>query len=193
MKSRLYWRSATRSLARGGQRMALSIVCVAVGVLAVVALQLVSAMVTTGLTGDVRALNGGDLVARSTPGAPFTSSQLTAVEHLKTVGDITAVTAVYRDFLVQIVGRQTVTHVEVRAVDPAHFPPREGSGLVLSPRESEVLRLLADGWSNAAIAERLIISEYTVKNHVSNILGKLHLADRTQAAIYAWRTGFVDR
>jgi ABC-type antimicrobial peptide transport system permease subunit len=44
------------------------------------------------------------------------------VEHLKAMGDITAVTAVYRDFLVQIVGRQTVTHVEVRAVDPAHFP-----------------------------------------------------------------------
>jgi hypothetical protein len=59
MKSRLYWRSATRSLARGGQRTTLSIVCVAVGVLAVVALQLVSAMVTTGLTGDVRACRVG--------------------------------------------------------------------------------------------------------------------------------------
>jgi two-component system, NarL family, response regulator LiaR len=83
--------------------------------------------------------------------------------------------------------------VAARLVQQVRNPPREGSGLVLSPRESKVLRLLADGWSNAAIAERLIISEYTVKNHVSNILGKLHLADRTQAAIYAWRTGFVDR
>jgi two-component system, NarL family, response regulator LiaR len=62
---------------------------------------------------------------------------------------------------------------------------------LLSDREREVLRLIADGCSNADIAERLVISEYTVKNHVSNILGKLHLADRTQAAVYAWRSGLV--
>lgn len=61
----------------------------------------------------------------------------------------------------------------------------------LSEREHEVLQLLADGCSNATIAERLIISEYTVKNHVSNILSKLHLADRTQAAVYAWRAGLI--
>jgi two-component system, NarL family, response regulator LiaR len=63
----------------------------------------------------------------------------------------------------------------------------------LSEREMEVLRLIADGLSNSAIAERLIIGEKTVKSHVSNILGKLHLADRTQAAVYAWREGVVRR
>lgn len=61
----------------------------------------------------------------------------------------------------------------------------------LSERELEVLRLIADGMSNADIAEQLIISEKTVKSHVSNILSKLHLADRTQAAVYAWREGVV--
>jgi len=61
----------------------------------------------------------------------------------------------------------------------------------LTDREMEVLRLIADGLSNARIAERLVISEKTVKGHVSNILGKLHLADRTQAAVYAWREGIV--
>jgi NarL family two-component system response regulator LiaR len=61
----------------------------------------------------------------------------------------------------------------------------------LSERELEVLRLIADGLSNAAIAEKLVISEKTVKSHVSNILSKLHLADRTQAAVYAWRQGIV--
>ncbi|HEX6479778.1 MAG TPA: response regulator transcription factor [Ktedonobacteraceae bacterium] len=83
--------------------------------------------------------------------------------------------------------------VAARLVQQVRNPAHEGSALVLSPREGEVLRLLADGCSNAAIAERLVISEYTVKNHVSNILSKLHLADRTQAAIYAWRTGLIER
>ncbi len=63
----------------------------------------------------------------------------------------------------------------------------------LSDREMEVLRLIADGLSNAEIAELLVISEKTVKGHVSNILGKLHVADRTQAAVYAWREGIVRR
>jgi NarL family two-component system response regulator LiaR len=63
----------------------------------------------------------------------------------------------------------------------------------LSDRELEVLRLIADGLSNHDIAERLVISEKTVKSHVSNILSKLHLADRTQAAVFAWREGVVRR
>lgn len=63
----------------------------------------------------------------------------------------------------------------------------------LSQRELEVLRLIADGMSNADIAGQLVISEKTVKSHVSNILSKLHLADRTQAAVYAWREGVVRR
>jgi NarL family two-component system response regulator LiaR len=63
----------------------------------------------------------------------------------------------------------------------------------LSEREIEVLRLIAEGCSNTEIAGRLVISEHTVKRHVSNILSKLHLADRTQAAVYAWREGMVDK
>ena len=63
----------------------------------------------------------------------------------------------------------------------------------LSDRELEVLRLIADGMNNADIAEQLVISEKTVKSHVSNILSKLHLGDRTQAAVYAWREGVVRR
>lgn len=63
----------------------------------------------------------------------------------------------------------------------------------LSEREHEVLRLLAAGEQNAAIAERLVISIKTVRTHVSNILSKLHLVDRTQAAVFAWRSGLVQR
>ncbi len=63
----------------------------------------------------------------------------------------------------------------------------------LSDRELEVLRLIADGSSNAEIAAKLFISEKTVKGHVSNILSKLHMMDRTQAAVYAWQQGLVAR
>ena len=61
----------------------------------------------------------------------------------------------------------------------------------LSSREMEVLLLIAEGQNNSQIAESLVISEKTVKSHVSNILSKLHLGDRTQAAVYAWREGIV--
>ena len=61
----------------------------------------------------------------------------------------------------------------------------------LSERELEVLKLIADGMSNAEMAAKLVLSEKTIKGHVSNILSKLHLVDRTQAAVYAWREGVV--
>jgi NarL family two-component system response regulator LiaR len=61
----------------------------------------------------------------------------------------------------------------------------------LSEREMEVLRLLAQGKSNREIAEQLVITELTVRTHVSNILGKLHLVNRTQAALYALKEGLA--
>ncbi|MBN1430745.1 MAG: response regulator transcription factor [Anaerolineae bacterium] len=63
----------------------------------------------------------------------------------------------------------------------------------LTDREMEVLQLIANGLSNTDIAGQLVLSENTIKGHVSNILSKLHLADRTQAAVYAWRQGVVRR
>ncbi|MEP6485232.1 MAG: response regulator transcription factor [Rudaea sp.] len=59
----------------------------------------------------------------------------------------------------------------------------------LSQREREVLQLMADGMSNSAIAAQLGIGEKTVKTHVSNVLAKLGVSDRTQAAVYAWKSG----
>lgn len=62
----------------------------------------------------------------------------------------------------------------------------------LTGREAEVLRLIARGLSNRDIAAELVLSEKTVKTHVSNILAKLHLVDRTQAALYAVRKRLID-
>lgn len=69
-------------------------------------------------------------------------------------------------------------------------PRAPGEGL--TERELDVLRLVARGMSNKEIAGALVLSEKTVKTHVSNILQKLHLADRTQAALYAVRQGLAE-
>ncbi|MCA3748922.1 MAG: response regulator transcription factor [Rubrobacter sp.] len=85
--------------------------------------------------------------------------------------------------------------VAARVVSELHGARRSEPNVFqeLSDREMEVLKLLAQGLSNAEISRRLYISEKTTKSHVSNILSKLHLADRTQAAVYAWREGVVRR
>ena len=61
----------------------------------------------------------------------------------------------------------------------------------LTDRELEVLRLVAEGLSNAQIAEHQVPSEKAVKGYVSNILSKLYPADRTQTAVFAWREGMM--
>jgi NarL family two-component system response regulator LiaR len=73
----------------------------------------------------------------------------------------------------------------------SHPPQRPPTPEPLSERELEVLRLLAQGKSNREIANQLVITELTVRTHVSNILGKLHLASRTQAALYALKEGLA--
>jgi len=72
-------------------------------------------------------------------------------------------------------------------------PDRNNLFTELTDREADVLTLIARGYTNKKIADELVISIGTVKGHVSNILSKLHLADRTQAAVYAWQEGIVKR
>lgn len=69
--------------------------------------------------------------------------------------------------------------------------PARQSGGALSDREEQVLRLVARGLTNREIAERLVIAENTVKNHLRNILSKLHLENRVQAAAYALKEGMA--
>jgi DNA-binding NarL/FixJ family response regulator len=85
------------------------------------------------------------------------------------------------------VTRQLVGRYAAR-IRPAEAAPAEGT---LTPRELEVLRLIAEGLSNSEIATTLVISQETVKTYVSRILTKLDLRDRVQAVVYAYRRGLV--
>jgi len=75
----------------------------------------------------------------------------------------------------------------LRQRTPVHMPYTDQ----LSPRETEIIRLIAQGLSNRDIGERLVLSEKTVKNHVSRIFAKLHFTARSQAAVHAIRNGLA--
>lgn len=81
--------------------------------------------------------------------------------------------------LMEQIARQTIPSLETQVIN-------------LTEREHDVIRLVAQGHSNQEIAKTLVISEKTVKTHVSNILAKLQLEDRTQLAIYAIKNGLVN-
>jgi DNA-binding NarL/FixJ family response regulator len=110
------------------------------------------------------------------------AADLVAAVHAVADGDAVLSPAVTRRLLDQV-ARRLPAPVE-----------RSGDGAArLTEREQEVLGLLAGGLSNAEIADALVVSEPTVKTHVSNLLGKLGVRDRVQAVIYAYENGLVRR
>jgi NarL family two-component system response regulator LiaR len=94
----------------------------------------------------------------------------------------------------QVYGGESSLHPSIarkvlqELTSPSQKPPTPEP---LTPREAEVLALVAKGMENQEIAEKLVIGEGTVRTHVSNIMSKLHLASRTQAALYALREGLA--
>jgi DNA-binding NarL/FixJ family response regulator len=109
------------------------------------------------------------------------------VEALETLVSAVRAAAQGESWLSPAVARQVVR----RAVGEANPEPPVSSPVPLTPREKEVLRLLAHGLDNTAIAERLVVAKQTVQNHVTNIYGKLDVTTRTEAALYAIRHGLV--
>jgi DNA-binding NarL/FixJ family response regulator len=108
------------------------------------------------------------------------TQEVVAAVRAVAAGDAVLSTAVTRQLLDQVAKRL-----------PAAVSRRPDELDLLTEREQEVLRMLANGLSNAEIAAALVVSEATVKSHVSHLLGKLGLRDRVQAVIYAYETRLV--
>jgi two-component system response regulator DegU len=107
-------------------------------------------------------------------------------ETLETLVSAVRAAARGENWLSPAVARQVVRRAVGEELGPPEPPP-----LPLTPREVEVLRLLAQGLDNGAIAQRLVVTKRTVQNHVSNIYGKLGATSRTEAMLYAIRHGLV--
>lgn len=124
MRLRLYWRYASRSLWRGGQHSLFAIFCVAVGVMVIVALQLVGIMVNAALNNNIRALNGGDLAVHSET-ASITDGQLAYFAQLQSQGTITTYSpAAVVDSSTEL--GESLQRIDFWVVDPATFPPSGG-------------------------------------------------------------------
>ena len=111
--------------------------------------------------------------------------------------DAVRVVAAGEALLAPTVTRRLIADMVARTATPAAPPPRPGPAAAvgrlagLSPRETDTLRALARGLSNAEIAAELYVTEHTVKTHVSNLLAKLGLRDRVQAVVLAYESGLV--
>jgi putative ABC transport system permease protein len=170
----MYWRYATRSLGRGGQHTFFAIFCVAVGVMVIVALQLVGLMVNAALTGNIRAFNGGDLAVHSETG--IGEGQLSYFAQLRSEGTITAYSPATIDEATTSSGGD-LQRVSFWAVDPDTFP-LAGTMPVITPSGGEMATLL-QGQRSAVATDTL--------------MGRLHLhiGDTLPLTISSGRTGSV--
>src|SRR5579883_2091802 len=152
MKTRMYWSYATRSLARGGQRTLLAIFCIAVGVMAIVALQLVGNSINSALTANVRAANGGDLaVFNATSEIPATN--LATFSQLTTQGVLTNYTAVAKIAAQARDNKNAIHATQIWAVDPAKFP-LAGAPQFISPSDGQLSTLLTG--NNVVVTENTL-------------------------------------
>jgi putative ABC transport system permease protein len=172
VKASMYFHYTTRSLWRGGQRTLLAIFCVAVGVMAIVALQLVGLMLNNAFTSNVRTANGGDIAVTS-PNQPFTKSDLSYFKQLKQKGTISDYTAVIdAQGTIQLANklRQSFT---IRVVDAANYPVVTPPTLI-QPKNATLSTLLKH---KQVIATSSFVEQYHKKPSQSF---DLHATSRNQ-------------
>ena len=158
MKISMYFNYTSRSLLRGGQRTILAIFCVAVGVMAIVALQLVGVMMQNSLTSNVRDLNGGD-VSATAQNKPFTASDLTFFAQLKSNGTITNYTAVSTANGGLSAATPSFQQFPVNAVDPTSYPLVSAPTFV-APGNGQISHLLTN---NQVIVTQNFLDRYNQK------------------------------
>src|SRR5215471_14206882 len=158
MKTSMYFNYTTRSLLRGGQRTVLALFCVAVGVMAIVALQLVGLMINNALTANVRDANGGD-VSVSSNTRPFTPNDLNFFNQLKSNGTITNYTAIST-------AQGSTSNIEsitsgfvVKAVDPSSFPIVTPPTFI-DPSNGSISSLLS---GNGVIIDKTLADQHHLK------------------------------
>ena len=142
MKASMYFNYTSRSLLRGGQRTVLAVFCVAVGVMAIVSLQLVGFMLQNSLTSNVRDTNGGD-IAVTTQSAPFTAHDLSFFAHLKSDGTITNYTATTSANGLLSAAASSFKSFSVTAVDP-HTYPLVTPPTFVTPSDGSIAHLLSN-------------------------------------------------
>ncbi len=158
MKAGMYFNYTSRSLIRGGQRTILAIFCVAVGVMAIVSLQLVGQMINNALTGNVRDANGGDIQVTSET-APFKQSDLAFFDNLKKNGTITAYTPVINSSASLGAAASAGQTFELRIVDPASYPIVSPPTFV-TPSNGSLSSLLGNG---QAVIDQNLADQYNKK------------------------------
>ncbi len=155
MKAGFYWSYPTRALTRGGQRTLLAVFCIAVGVLAIVALQLVVNMVNNGLTANIRATNGGDLSVGSAFGS-FTDQDVHPFfDQLQAQGQITRYTAVTQDQVESNDSSGATQEYTLEGVDPQVFPLEAASVLFVTPENGSLASLLT---GNQVVATQSLLN-----------------------------------
>jgi putative ABC transport system permease protein len=176
MKASMYFNYTSRSLLRGGQRTVLAIFCVAVGVMAIVALQLVGEMINGALTGNVRDANGGD-VAVTSESAPFNASDLSFFDQLKSNGTITNYTAIYSTNGSNGFAASITQSFQLLVVNPNNYPVVDAPTFN-APSNGKISTLLQN---DAVIVDQALADQYnkkvgdTMTLHVNSRQGGLTL------------------
>src|SRR6266571_2539309 len=175
MKASMYFNYTSRSLLRGGQRTILAIFCVAVGVMAIVSLQLVGQMINGAFTSNIRDANGGD-IAVSSQTAPFRQSDLAFFDKLKSDGTITNYTPIINTSGSMGLAASVTQSFSLEAVDPQSFPVVTPPTFK-TPADGKLATLLTN---NQVVVDQNLIDQYHKK--VGDTL-TVHAGSSTQGAL----------
>ncbi len=171
MKTTMYFNYTSRSLQRGGQRTLLALFCVAVGVMAIVSLQLVGSMINNALTSNVRDANGGDIAVSSFT-KPFTSEDLNYFEQLKSNGTITNYTTISSSRGILRNATSIASKFSILAVNPDSYPLVTPPTFV-NPSNHSIASLLT---GNSAIIDTVLADQLNA--HLGNTL-TIHASSNT--------------